>query len=52
MPRRAEQEQEHDQQFLKQMGISDEKLVYPEKVLTEEERQILQLRWLAIMARS
>lgn len=52
MSKPPEQEHEHDQQFLKQIGVANEELIYPERVLTEEERWVLELRWRALIARS
>jgi hypothetical protein len=39
MPKVTEQEQKHDQQFLKQMGITTSKLVYAEHV-SGDQRQL------------
>jgi len=50
MPKVTEQEDKHDQQFLKQMGITTNKLVYPEQVSTDDE--LAEIRWRIILARS
>ena len=49
MPKLTEQEQKYDQQFLKQMGITTNELVYHERVSDEE---LLELQWRIILARN
>ncbi len=50
MPKVTEQEQKHDQNFLKQMGITPIEVVSSEHVSTDDE--LVELQWRIIMARS
>jgi len=50
MPKLSEQEQEHDQKFLEQMGITPSKVVCPETISTDDE--FVEIQWRIIMARS
>jgi hypothetical protein len=50
MPKVSEQEREYDRNFLEQMGITANKVVYPEPVSTDDE--FLELQWRIMMARS
>jgi hypothetical protein len=50
MPKVTEQEHKHDQEFLKQMGITSNKLVYPEHASTGDE--LVEIQWRIILARS
>jgi hypothetical protein len=50
MPKVTEQEQKYDQIFLEKMGITTNKVVYPEQVSADDE--LVELQWRIIMARS
>jgi hypothetical protein len=52
MPNRTEREHTSDQQFLKDVGITNDQFVSKKHLLTDNENELLELQWRLAMARS